>query len=447
MPANPLIELTAAEARDRIARGDITAEAYTKAYIDQIAARDPEVEAWVHFDADYALTQARALDKQRASGAGIGALHGLPVGIKDIIDTADMPTQNGSALFKGNQPEKDATCVAVLRAAGAVIMGKTVTTELANTTPNKTKNPHNSAHTPGGSSSGSAAGVASRMMPLALGTQTGGSVIRPGSFCGVHALKPTLGLISRTGVTLQSHTLDTVGVYGRSLADLALITDALSQYDSADPVSWAHVRPNLGDTLAEGIKSKPQLAFFRSPAWDQADAAATVALEAFIDRLGSAVAEVQIPALDGIIQHHAHVMGAENAGYYGPMQERNPEAFSPGLSARLELARKVSGGDYVRSIAARDALYGKVAHVLDSHAALITLSSTGPAPKGLGSTGNAVFNGMWTYLGVPCVSLPLLTVGSMPCGVQLIGKRRDEGRLLATARWLEERVAGLGAAR
>ena len=441
MPTSLLIELTATEARDRLAKGDITAEAYTKACLDQIAARDPEVEAWVHLDPAYALEQARRLDKQRAAGGGIGPLHGLPVGIKDIIDTADMPTQNGSAMFKGFQPAKDATCVAVLRAAGAVIIGKTVTTELANTTPNKTKNPHNPAHTPGGSSSGSAAGVAAKMIPLALGTQTGGSVIRPGSFCGVHAMKPTLGLISRTGVTLQSHTLDTVGVYGRSLADLALVTDALSQYDPADSVSYERVRPTLSTTLASGSGAAPKLAFFKSPAWAQAEPAAKEALGAFAKRLGAAVTEIQIPELDGIIQHHANIMSAENAGYYGPFLERGPGALSDGLADRLRKGASVTAGDYVRSLAARDVLYAAVERVLGSYSALLTLPSCGPAPKGLGSTGNAVFNAMWTYLGVPCVTLPLMTIGGMPCGVQLIGKRRDEGRLLATARWVEEQAA------
>ncbi len=447
MSTSQLIELTAVEARDRMAKGDITAEAYTQACLDQIAARDKDVEAWAFLDPAHALEQARRLDKQRASGVGLGALHGLPVGIKDIINTADMPTQNGSPIFKGNQPEKDATCVAVLRAAGAVIMGKTVTTELANTYPNKTKNPHNPGHTPGGSSSGSAAGVAAKMIPLALGTQTGGSVIRPGSFCGVHALKPTLGLISRSGVTLQSHTLDTVGVYGRSLADLALITDALSQYDPSDAVSYERARPSLSAVLGHGEGPTPRLGFFRSPAWPQAEPAAKEALEAFVKRLGSAVADASIPALDGIIQHHAHIMGAENSGYYGPLFERHPEGISPNLAERLKNAAKVSGGDYVRSVAARDVLYGAVERALGGFSALITLPSCGPAPKGLGSTGNAVFNGMWTYLGVPCVSLPLMTVDGLPCGVQLIGKRRDEGRLLAIARWVEGQVAERGVMR
>lgn len=249
MPSSQLIELTATEARDAMATGEVTAEAYTRACLDQVAARDRDIDAWAHLDPEHALSQARALDKLRASGAGLGPLHGLPVGIKDIIDTADMPTQHGCAIFKNRQPERDAACVAQLRAAGAVIMGKTVTTELATSTPSKTKNPHNPAHTPGGSSSGSAAGLAARMFPLALGTQTGGSVIRPGSFNGVHALKPTLGLISRTGVLLQAHTLDTVGVYGRSLADLALITDAIAAHDPSD----------LSAMSAGGRASRPHL--------------------------------------------------------------------------------------------------------------------------------------------------------------------------------------------
>jgi Asp-tRNA(Asn)/Glu-tRNA(Gln) amidotransferase A subunit family amidase len=447
MTQSALTDLTATEARERMARGDILAEAYTKACLDQIEARDGAVEAWACLDPGHALEQARALDKQRASGASIGALHGLPVGIKDIIDTADMPTQNGSALFKGYQPAKDATCVAVLRAAGAVVIGKTVTTELANTTPNKTRNPHNPAHTPGGSSSGSAAGVAAKMIPLGLGTQTGGSVIRPGSFCGVHAMKPTLGLISRSGVTLQSHTLDTVGVYGRSLADLALITDALSQYDPTDSVSYERGRGTISETLGAGVTGKPSLGFFRSPAWDQGEPAAKAALEAFVARLGACVSDVEIPALDSIIQHHANVMGAENSGYYGPLLARNPEGVSPGLTERLRNAERVLGGDYVRSLAARDVLYAEVERVLGKHSVLVTLPSCGPAPKGLASTGNAVFNAMWTYLGVPCVTLPLMTVDGMPCGVQLIAKRRDEGRLLAVARWVEDQVAERGVMR
>jgi len=441
MFANDAVKLTATEARDRIAKGELTAEAYTQACLDQIALRDKDIEAWAFIDPARALEQARALDKHRASGRALGQLHGLTVGIKDIIDTADMPTQHGCPIFKGRQPDTDAACVSALRAAGAVILGKTVTTELANITPNKTRNPHNPAHTPGGSSSGSAAGVAAHMMPLALGTQTGGSVIRPASFNGVHGLKPTLGLISRTGVLLQSHTLDTVGVYGRSLGDLALIAEALSGHDPSDSVSYDRTRPRLVEALAAGTAVKPTFAVFKSPAWSVAEEPAKAAFLALVGRLGAAASEVTIPEMDDIVAHHGNVMSAENAGYYGPLLARHPEGISKGFTERLQASLKVTGGDYVRSLNARETAYAAVARVLDQNAAILTLSSTGPAPKGHASTGNAIFNGMWTLLGVPCVSLPLMTVGGMPFGLQLVGKRRDEARLLATARHVETLLA------
>jgi Asp-tRNA(Asn)/Glu-tRNA(Gln) amidotransferase A subunit family amidase len=441
MSQTDLATLGAAQAARAIRSGEISAEAYTKACLDRIAAREDEVQAWVHLDPEHALAQARAADAQRRQGKGVGPLHGLPVGIKDIIDTADMPTQNGSALFAGYQPRDDAFCVSALRAAGAVIMGKTVTTELATLTPNKTRNPHNTAHTPGGSSSGSAAAVADRMIPLALGTQTGGSVIRPASFCGIYGLKPTLGLISRRGVTLQAHTLDTVGVYGRSLEDLALIADALSAHDPDDPVSYPRGRTGLLRILAEPAPVPPLFAFCRTPAWEQADAATRDAFEKLAARLGDRVREVALPALgEAFSRHQPAVQGAEKAAYYGPLLERAPGAISPGLTARIEAGAKVLAKDYITAVNARETHYAAVEDVLQRHAAILTPASAGSAPKGLGSTGNPVFNGVWTYLGVPCVSLPLLEAGGLPLGVQLVGMRRDEGRLLRTARWLVEHL-------
>ena len=279
------------------------------------------------------------------------------------------------------------------------------------------------------------------MFPLALGTQTGGSVIRPGSYCGIHALKPTLGLVSRTGVTLQSHTLDTVGVYGRSLGDLAMIADALSQYDPSDAVSYERARPGMSAVLAEGMVARQRLGFFRSPAWASATPGAKAALEAFVKRLGEVVETVEIPALDGIIGSHSAIMEGENAGYYGPWHDKTPAGFSPMMAERLEAAKKLPAGIYVQALAARERYYAEVERVLSKVGALITLSSPGSAPIGHSSTGDPVFNGMWTYLGVPCVSLPLMTVDGLPCGVQLIGKRRDEGRLLAIARWVEQQAA------
>jgi len=224
-------ELTATEASRLMASGALSAEELVRACLARIAERDGDVRAWEYIDPDYAIEQARNADRERASGKAVGPLHGVPVGIKDIIDTADMPTENGSAIFRGRRTNHDAACVAALRAAGAVILGKTVTTELANIAPSKTRNPHDLEYSPGGSSAGSGAAVGDHQVPLALGTQTGGSVIRPASFNGIYGLKPTLGYIPRGGVLLQSHTLDTVGVYGRSVEDLGLISDALSAYD------------------------------------------------------------------------------------------------------------------------------------------------------------------------------------------------------------------------
>ena len=242
-------ELTAVEAAARIRDGALSAEALTQACLERIRAREDDVRAWAFLDEEHALAQARERDADLARGQGAGPLHGLPVGIKDIIDTADMPTENGSPIFRGRRTNHDAACVAALRDAGAVILGKTVTTELANVHPNKTRNPHDLEHSPGGSSSGSAAGVADFHVPLALGTQTGGSVIRPASFCGIYGLKPTLGCISRSGVLLQSHSLDTVGVYGRCVDDLGLIAGCLSARDPADAASYPRSRTDLLSVL------------------------------------------------------------------------------------------------------------------------------------------------------------------------------------------------------
>ena len=214
--------LTATAAADAIRKGELSAETLVRACLERIAAREDDVQAWAHVDPELALAQAREADAALRAGEATGALHGVPVGVKDIFDTADMPTENGSPIFAGRRPERDATCVAALRDAGAVIMGKTVTTELALLTPAKTRNPRNLAHTPGGSSAGSAAAVADHMVPAALGSQTAGSIMRPASFCGVYGFKPTLGLVPRAGVLMQSHTLDTVGLYARSIEDLAL---------------------------------------------------------------------------------------------------------------------------------------------------------------------------------------------------------------------------------
>jgi len=381
MSRQSLIDLTATAAAAALAKGQVSAVEYVTACIERINEREGEVQAWVHLDPEHALRQARALDEQRASGLGIGPLHGLPVGLKDIIETADMPTSNGSPIFKGYQPSRDAFCVAQLKAAGAVIMGKTVTTELATLVPNKTRNPHNPAHTPGGSSSGSAAAVADRMIPLALGTQTGGSVIRPASFCGILGFKPTLGFISRRGVTMQSHTLDTVGVYGRSVEDLGLIADALSAHDPDDDVSYPRPRALLSKVLAEEPPVAPLLAFCKTHVWDEAEAVTKEAFAELVAELGDRVQEVEIPTLELARKAQPAVMGSENAAYYGPLLDRHPEGVAPALADRIRVGRRHSGEEYIRALKDRETMYASVERTLLDYAAILTPASCGPAPK------------------------------------------------------------------
>jgi Asp-tRNA(Asn)/Glu-tRNA(Gln) amidotransferase A subunit family amidase len=437
-----LNELTATEAAAKIVCGEITAEQLMQACLERIKIREPDVQAWAYIDPDYTMMLARSADQQLKEGKGVGPLHGVPVGIKDVIDTADMPTEHGSPMFAGRRTNHDAACVAALRAAGAIVMGKTVTTELANVYPSKTRNPHNLEHTPGGSSAGSGAGVADYHIPLALGTQTGGSVIRPASFNGVYGLKPTLGLIPRDGVLMQSHMLDTVGVYGRSVEDLGLITDTLSIFDPSDAQSYRGSRGRTSDVLAQEPPRPPRFAFLRTPAWDHAEAGAQAAIENVAKLLSEQCDEQDLPEpWDRIIDFHATVIGAEDLAYYGKYLEQQPELVSDMLTERLIAAKSIRADEYIKTLAARETINESLEELLEHYDAALCLSAPGPAPRGLETTGNSIFNGLWTFLGVPCVSLPRLTVDDMPVGVQLVGMRGDEGRLLRTARWLDQRLA------
>ncbi len=440
--AEELTELTAVAAASKIRSGEITSEMLVSACLDRIAARESAVSAWAHLDPDLAIRQARAADGVLRNGASTGPLHGVPVGIKDIIDTADMPTENGSALFAGRQPEEDAACVAQLRQAGAIILGKTVTTELASLTPSKTRNPANTEHTPGGSSSGSAAAVADHMVPLALGTQTAGSVIRPASYCGVYAMKPTFGLISRLGVTMQSHTLDTLGVFGRSLEDLGLILDCLSAWDGRDPASYQRSQGSLARALTEEPPLPPRLAFCRTPAWRFADASLEAAFSPLVETLGAHCEAIELPdAFAGIVEAQRTVQLAENAAYYGPLLDRGRAAISNDMAARLEDGAAIPVRRYLDALNTREALYSEQRRVMERFDAILCPAAPGPAPRGFATTGDPAFNGLWTYLGAPAVTLPVLRAGGLPLGVQLVGPRRNDGRLLRTARWLERHLS------
>jgi Asp-tRNA(Asn)/Glu-tRNA(Gln) amidotransferase A subunit family amidase len=438
-----LTMLTAAEAAARLAAGTIASEELVTACLARIDEREAEVQAWAHLDRERALEEARAADAARRSGKGVGPLAGLPVGLKDIIDTADLPTEHGSAIFKGRRPYKDAACVTALRRSGGVVMGKTVTTELATLTPSRTRNPVNLAHTPGGSSSGSAAAVAAGMVPAAVGTQTGGSVIRPAAYCGVYGFKPTFGMIPRFGVLTQASSLDTIGVFGRSVEDVALLADALQAYDERDPASLSTSRPRLLATATEDWPLPPLLAFVKTHAWGEADAATREAFGELVEELGPQVKEISLDhTTESGLAAARTVQDVEMAAHYGALLDRAPELMSKGLAQRIERGRGVRGIDYFHALAARERSYDAVQELFADYGLILTPAAPGPAPKDLGTTGSPVFCGFWTYLGVPAVTLPLLEADGMPMGVQLIGPRGDDGRLLRAARWLAKRVQG-----
>src|SRR5262245_42236479 len=346
--------VSAVEAARLIREGIVSAEQLMEACLARVREVDENVQAWAFLDPDHAMAQARGADEYRLSGRPIGPLHGVPVGIKDIIDTADMPTENGSLLHAARTPSRDATVVARLRAAGAVIMGKTVTTEFATRAPGKTRNPHNPAHTPGGSSSGSAAAVAAGMVPLALGSQTTGSTIRPASYCGLYALKPTHGLISRRGMLTLSRTLDHVGLFARSVEDLALLAGELAGHDEGDPDTRPRARIPFVEIAAEEPPLPPMFAFLRTPLWDRTDPDSQAAFAELVAELGDRVEPIELaPSATQIWEWHTAVGGAEIALNLRHEWETGRDRLSAALRERIERGRAVSALDYQTARAAQ----------------------------------------------------------------------------------------------
>ena len=436
-----LCKLSAIEAAKCIAKGDLASETLIKASLDCIAKLEPSIQAWAFLDRERVLEQGRNADLERQAGKGVGPLHGVPVGIKDIIDTADMPTEHGCAAFKGRQPVEDAASITALKRAGAVILGKTVTTELATHVPSQTRNPVSLEHTPGGSSSGSAAAVAAGMVPIAVGTQTGGSVIRPAAFCGVYGFKPTFGVIPRSGVLTQASSLDTIGVFGRSIDDVALAADAMQAYDPRDPASLSTSRSSFLKTAMEDWPLPPLFAFVKTHAWTRTDAATQEAFGELVEELGGQVSEVILDnTTESGLAAAKTVQDAEMAANYGDILERSPGLVSESLAARIEAGKRVRAVDYYAALNDRQRFYTSVQEVFLDYGTVLTPAALGPAPKDLGTTGDPVFCGFWTYLGVPAVTLPLLQADGLPIGVQLVGSRRDDGRLLRSARWLVRRL-------
>jgi Asp-tRNA(Asn)/Glu-tRNA(Gln) amidotransferase A subunit family amidase len=435
--------LSAAEAAREIREGRLTSEELVQGCLERIRAVEPEVQAWQFLDEQHALAQARALDERKRSGEPLGPLHGVPVGIKDIIDTGDMPTENGTVIHKDRTPREDAAVVRMLRAAGAVILGKTVTTECAYFDPGKTRNPHNPDHTPGGSSSGSAAAVGAGMVPLALGSQTAGSVIRPAAFCGVYGFKPSHGLIPRSGILMLSRTLDHVGLFSASLGDLAVLLEELQGYDESDPDTRPRARIDYRKSALEAPPLEPMFAFIKTPHWERTDADTKAAFAELQETLGKNIEEVELfPSATQAWDWHRTIMEAEMAANLEPLWVAAKEKLSDKLRALIERGREVRAVDHQRALR-------RIAPTLESldelfmqrYDAILTTPALGTAPKGLGSTGDPVFCSVWTLLGMPAVTLPLMQgENGMPLGVQLVGRKGYDARLLRTARWLEERV-------
>ncbi len=418
-----LHELLASEALSLLTRGEISSEEMVRSCLARVAAEEPRVRAWAFLDEELALAQARRVDGTRPRPP----LAGLPVGVKDIIDTADMPTECGSAALRGRRPDRDAACVAALRAAGAVVLGKTVTTEFAYFSPGETRNPHDPSRTPGGSSSGSAAAVACGMVPVALGTQTAGSVIRPASFCGVVGLKPTHGLLSLEGVWPFAPSLDTLGCFTRGVADLVPVLAALGA-----PLDRRRAPP------------RPRLALCRTEQWPIAAAESREAVEraaARLARAGARVTEIELgPELAGLPETQKTIMAVEAARAFREVRARHADRMSRLLLDILDQGAATAPATYDAALAHAARCRRLVPPLFREADALLTPSAVGVAPMGLASTGDPAFNRIWTLLGLPCLSLPGASGPSgMPVGIQLVGPERGEAALLSLAEWVAAR--------
>ena len=405
--------LGAKEAADRIERGALSARRLVQSCLERIAEREPAVQAWAFLAHDIVC--------------GEGApLRGVPIGVKDIFDTFDLPTEYGSPIYKGHRPWADSAPVALARAAGGVVLGKTVTAEFATFVPGRTRNPHNPAHTPGGSSSGSAAAVADFMVPFAFGTQTAGSVIRPGSYCGVVACKPTYNLLPRAGVHPNADSLDTVGVYARSVEDVAFFLRALT-----------------GRTDLEGTVDRPRIGACRTWEWDLVDAPMAAAFEIASRKLDAR--ELRLPdSFKGLRDAHGKVIRYEGARALADEYRRFRDLLDPSLRRRCEEGYAIDGREYRDALLYAMRCRASLESVFGEHDVLVAPAATGEAPKGLASTGDTSMNVVWTLLHVPCVGVPMgRSPNGLPLGLQVVGRIGDDARTLACAAWIQSRLKDL----
>jgi Asp-tRNA(Asn)/Glu-tRNA(Gln) amidotransferase A subunit family amidase len=416
--------LTAVEMAGRIEAGTLTAEAIVRSCLERIEEREPVVRAWTHLSGHTALLAARAAGRDTL-------LKGVPFGIKDIFDTADMPTGYGSPIYTGCRPSFTASAATLPRAAGGVLLGKTVTTEFANRHPGPTANPHNPGYSPGGSSSGSAAAVADFMVPLAIGTQTGGSVIRPAAYCGVVGFKPSFSMFAPAGMHTNTETLDTIGIMARSVADIALFRAAI--------MAIPYTKPAMPERA-------PRVALCRTPHWDQAAPEGKAVLEDAARRLagaGAEVVEAELPNACGNVSdvqtRHSYFEAPRN---HAPERYRHEHQLSPALRhGRIEGGKKLTLDEFRTAWREADRMRAAASEWAGGFDAILTLPAPGQAPKTLASTGDAIFNGLWTVLHMPCLTLPAGEgPDGLPVGIQLIGRRHADARLLDIGLWVESRL-------
>jgi Asp-tRNA(Asn)/Glu-tRNA(Gln) amidotransferase A subunit family amidase len=443
MAAPPLHCLGLREAAQAIRRGDLGSEELTRALLERIAGHENTVQAFQWIDPARALDLARQADRRLRSGESVGPLHGIPVGIKDIIETQGIPTTMGSPIFDGHVPARSAALVRRAEAVGAFVLGKTVTTEFAFYTPGKTRNPWNPIHTPGGSSSGSAAAVAMGFVPGAVGTQTNGSVIRPAAFCGVVGYKPSAGLISLAGVHPFSPSLDQAGVFSRSVPDAAFLAAALAAPEDGEPATGAE--KGMIPSEVASMAHSPRLAAVRSPVWRLADPHAQEHFLKMVARLQASGAEVEDrelpPLFEGAHAVLRTIMYGEGARVFAELQRRDRDRLSPRLNALIDEGLGIPDSDLAQGLQKKNRLAGELDAFLGAYDAIITPSALGEAPADLTQTGDPAFCTIWSLCGVPAVTIPTgRGPAGLPFGLQLVGLRSADDRVLSVALWCDERV-------
>jgi amidase len=448
-PAIGLNKLTASEIARAAIAGETTCEDVVKNCLARIKAREQDIHAWATVDAEFALRQAQALDRSPTRGP----LHGVPIGVKDIIDTADLPTEMGSPIYRGHRPTADAACVALVRAAGAVILGKTITCEFAGMTPNITTNPHNTAHTPGGSSSGSGAAVADCMVPAAFGTQTGGSVLRPAAYCGVFGFKPTFGAFNRRGVYPAAESLDTIGLIARSIDDIELLSTVLELRPAptlpspTQRVEDARERAYAGGGKKGGALDRPpRIGLCRTPIWDKAQPETVAAIEDAAARLakaGAELREVVLPFEFTGLRNAARetVNNYERAAAMAWEWNAHRDRISERLRKRIEIGRAMPHGEYLAALQLGENCRSQLPHVFQDIDVLLTPTANGEPPRGLDETGDPGFQAIWTILQTPALTLPTHRgPNGLPVGIQLVAPRYDDRGLFACARWVWQQL-------